>query len=119
MDPASIAAATGIAGLVREYGVTGLLALSILANVWLVKKWGECTEARIADAGRLAALVEKASQTMAAVGAALESRTGIFERLGGTIEQGHREADMVAAAIKGAVDELRRVVDDVRRKVGA
>ena len=108
-----------LATLLRDYGPWGLLALSLLANVYLYKAERACSTARVEDAGRFATLVEKASQTMAAVAVALESRTGIFERLGGKIEDGHRDAEVALAAIRGAVDELRRVVEDVRRKVGA
>jgi hypothetical protein len=102
MDPVALA------GLLKDYGPWGLVALSALAIRSLNAALRESERGRLADAHahaqavrelieRCAAVLERAAGTMAAVGAALESRTGIFERLSGLVEE-----------IKGLVRDLQR-----------
>lgn len=87
-----------LAGLLRDYGPWGLLALTLLTIRSLNAALRESERGRLADAHRhaqavrellerCAGVLERAAGTMAAVGAALESRTGIFERLSGLVEE--------------------------------
>lgn len=102
MDPVALA------GLLRDYGPWGLVALTLAAIRSLSTGLRESERGRLADAqaharalnellARCATVLERAAGTMAAVSAALESRTGIFERLAGLI-----------AEIKGLIRDLQR-----------
>lgn len=116
MDPASIAAAGTLAGLLRDYGPWGLLAVSIAGNAYLLKRWAECFEARIADAKSLATALAEGAAANREVTVALASRTGIFEQLNGSITAGNTQAAVTAAEQTSAMRELARRVDDLARR---
>ena len=99
MDPVALA------GLLKDYGPWGLLALALLAVWKLYGDKGAAEKGRLDDAKayavaaktqgdeykalleRCAGFLERAAICMAAVTAALESRTGHFERLGDLVEE--------------------------------
>lgn len=63
-----------LAGLLRDYGPWGLLAVSLMVNWWLARKLLGCFEAQVDEGGKTGAALEKASQTSAAQTAAYEGR---------------------------------------------
>lgn len=99
MDPVTLAP------FLREFGGWALSALLVPALVWAIRGWMGCFEARIADATKVAVQIERSSQTMAAIAAALESRQGHFERLG-----------LKTDGLEHKIDDLVRAVDDLRRR---
>lgn len=104
-----------IVGLLRDYGGWGLSTLLILAVIYLQK-------ARDADAeratkrydgaveryqkqledlvGKVILAIERSSVTTASVSTALESRTGIFERLSEAVEAAKSESKALIADLK-------------------
>lgn len=140
-----------IVGLLKEYGGWGLSALLILALVYQTK--GREADAIRATARHDAAVerytkqletlvsstavtIERSSATNAAVSAALESRTGIFERLSEAVEQARQESRTLMGELKhhattsdgwtrqmldkavDAIDKMADRIDALRREAG-
>ena len=93
-----------LAGLLKDYGPWGLLALALLAVSYLQRRSDAVTEKyqRNLEAlvEKLAVTVERNNGTNAAVTAALESRTGIFERLHEAVEQAKAETRTLITDLK-------------------
>jgi hypothetical protein len=140
-----------IAGLVKDFGSVGIAAiLAVVVRFLFLSARADTKEAaaqQLADAKAYAAQLEKLVQAMAvaiersaatnaAVSAALESRTGIFERLSEAVEEARAETralitdlkshsvtndawtrdklDTASARIQAILDRI----DELRREVG-
>jgi hypothetical protein len=68
-------------------------------------------EARIGDTGATATALERASQTNAAVAAALESRTRVLEELS-------RLASEIARGVDRSDERSREKFDEILRRIG-
>lgn len=87
-----------------------------LACLHLYRETLRAQEARIGDTGATATALERASQTNAAVAAALESRTRVLEdlsRLAGEIARGVDRTDERA---REKFDEILRRLSDARHE---
>jgi hypothetical protein len=129
-----------LAGLLKDYGPWGLLALALLAVSYLQRRSDAVTEKyqRNLEAlvEKLAVTVERNTGTNAAVTAALESRTGIFERLHEAVEQAKAETRTLITDLKthgvtndqwtrekldmavGRIETILERIEDLRREVG-
>lgn len=107
--------AVEIAKLLQDYGLVGALALVLAGAGWLVRKLIQSYEARIKDADKASAMLERASATNATVTAALESRTGRFERLEQRVDEAQRASAANDGLILAKLNELDRNVDELRR----
>ncbi|ACL59176.1 hypothetical protein [Methylobacterium nodulans] len=129
-----------LAGLLKDYGPWGLLALALLAISYLQRRYDAVTEKyqRNLEAlvEKLAVTVERNNVTNAAVTAALESRTGIFERLHEAVEQAKAETRTLITDLKthgvtndqwtrekldmavARIETILERIDDLRREVG-
>jgi hypothetical protein len=129
-----------LAGLLKDYGPWGLLALALLAVSYLQRRSDAVTEKyqRNLEAlvEKLAVTVERNNGTNAAVTAALESRTGIFERLHEAVEQAKAETRSLITDLKnhgvtndqwtrekldmavGRIETILERIEDLRREVG-
>ncbi|ACL55655.1 hypothetical protein [Methylobacterium nodulans] len=132
--------AVELAGLLKDYGPWGLLALALLAVSYLQRRSDAVTEKyqRNLEAlvEKLAVTVERNNGTNAAVTAALESRTGIFERLHEAVEQAKAETRSLITDLKqhgvtndqwtreklvaavGRIETILQRIEDLRREVG-
>ncbi|APX83824.1 hypothetical protein BV511_03230 [Methylorubrum extorquens] len=101
-----------IAGLLKDYGPWGAVALLALALMAVVSWWRECMNARIEDAGRAATALERAASANAAAATALDD-----------VREGQMEiARLVTQAMKGAEgsDELtKELLRDIKRGLDA
>ncbi|MBB5758876.1 hypothetical protein HNR00_003603 [Methylorubrum rhodinum] len=104
-----------IAGLLKDYGPWGAVALLVLALSAVVKWWRECMNARIEEAGKAAAALERAAAATVATAAALED-----------VREGQVEiARLVTQAMKGAEGSndltkelLRDIKDGIKNRSG-
>lgn len=139
-----------IVALLKEGG-WGLSALLILAVIFLFKaRDAEAADAKARHDAAVerytrqletlvkdtAVTIERSSATNAAVSAALESRTGIFERLSEAVEEARRESRALMGELKShamsndqwtrakldeAADRIEKIFDaikDLRREAG-
>lgn len=81
-----------------------------LAGLHLHRETARAQEARIADAGATATALERASQTNAAVAAALESRTRVLEDLS-------RLASEIARGVDRNDERAREKFDEILRRI--
>ena len=132
-----------IAALLKEHGGWGLSALLILALAFLIKVRDADAKAATSrhDAAverytkqletlvsQTAVTIERSSATNAAVSAALESRTGIFERLSEAVEEARRESRTLMGELKShavsndqwtreKLDEAAKRIEDILDRV--
>lgn len=140
-----------IAGLVKDFGSVGIAALlAVVVRFLFLSARADAKEAaaqQLADAKAnsaqlerlvqtIAVALERAAATNAAVSAALESRTGIFERLSDAVEEAKTETRALITDLKnhGVTNDqwtrekldtaLARIetivsrIDDLRREAG-
>ena len=118
-----------LAGLLKDYGPWGLVALTLAAVRSLNAALRESERGRLADARahaaplqelleRCAAVLERAAGTMAAVSAALESRTGIFERLSGLVAEIKTLIRDLQRESVSADERVREKLDDNAGRLG-
>lgn len=97
-----------IAGILKDYGPWGAVALLTLALMAVVKWWRECMNARIEDAGRAATALERAASANASAAAALDD-----------VREGQVElARLVAEATKrgeGSDEFIKELLRDIKR----
>ncbi len=96
---------------------TGWIVASLLwlACLHLYRETKRAHEARIGETGAVATALERASQTNAAVAAALESRTRALEDLSRLTSEIAREVDRNDERTRDKFDELLRRVGEIRR----
>lgn len=82
-----------------------------LACLHLHRETLRAQEARIGDTGATATALERASQTNAAVAAALESRTRVLEELS-------RLASEIARGVDRSDERSREKFDEILRRIG-
>lgn len=82
-----------------------------LACLHLHRETLRAQEARIGDTGATATALERASQTNAAVAAALESRTRVLEELS-------RLASEIARGVDRGDERAREKFDEILRRIG-
>ncbi|KQP61849.1 hypothetical protein ASG40_04065 [Methylobacterium sp. Leaf399] len=103
--------------LLSEGGAGWLVAFLLgLACLHLHREVQRVHEARIGETGTTAAALERASQTNAAVAAALESRSRVVEdlsRLAGEIARGVDRSDERA---RDRFDEILRRIGDLQQR---
>ncbi|KQP38271.1 hypothetical protein ASF49_04460 [Methylobacterium sp. Leaf104] len=97
--------------LVSQEGAGWIVAVLLgLACVHLHRESMRAQEARLGDVGATATALERASQTNAAVAAALESRTRVLEDLS-------RVAAGIARSVEFNDERAREKLDDILRRL--
>ncbi|MBY0259204.1 hypothetical protein [Methylobacterium sp.] len=98
--------------LVSQEGAGWTVAVLLgLACLHLHREGARAQEARLGDAGATATALERASQTNAAVAAALESRTRVLEDLA-------RLTAEVARGVERSDERGREKFDEILRRLG-
>jgi hypothetical protein len=105
--------------LLLTQGLLGLACLVMgIVIVLLARAYDRCQSARIEKGDAIAVALATASSTMATVAAALESRSGHFERLGQRVDEGNAEAAASRLLIIAKLGEVDRSLDELRRSHG-
>ncbi|HEV7438271.1 MAG TPA: hypothetical protein VGN94_01410 [Methylobacterium sp.] len=103
--------------LFAEGGAGWIVAVLLgLACLHLHRQSLRALEARISETGATATALERASQTNAAVAAALESRTRVLEDLARLAAEIARGVDRSDERARERFDEVLRLVADLRRQ---
>ncbi|WP_336487285.1 hypothetical protein [Methylobacterium nigriterrae] len=103
--------------LFSEGGAGWIVAVLLgLACLRLHRDNQRSLEARIGDTGATATALERASQTNAAVAAALESRTRVLEDLARLAAEIARGVDRSDERAREKFDEILRLVADLHRQ---
>lgn len=103
--------------LFEDGGAGWLVAVLLgLACLHLYRETQRALEARIGDTGATATALERASQTNAAVAAALESRTRVLEDLSRLASEIAREVDRNDERAREKFDEILRRVGDLQSR---
>jgi phage terminase Nu1 subunit (DNA packaging protein) len=97
--------------LVSQEGAGWIVAVLLgLACIHLHREAMRAQEARLGDAGATATALKRASQSNAALAAALESRTRVLEDLS-------RVAAEIARSVERNDERLRERLDDILRRL--
>ena len=103
-----------LAGVLKDYGLAGGLAISLIVNAYLFKLVIACLEARVREGVQQSAALESSSRTNAAVTAALVDRDGSFERTIDSVAASDQRLAANQATIIARLEELFRVIENRR-----